>query len=331
MSDTISDRFRRFSFAAVVAVVALPHLAAAAPPPRANPAPLPAHADARFAPYGKGLFHAGVKVTDVNQGQIGDCYFAAAASSIAQHRPDLIKRAFVHHEDGTLGVHFFERTRDPSSRGAKFTQKTVRIDRTVPLGSDGAPIYASPHNTRHPEQWPSLLEKGFAKLKGGYAGIDGGWPADVMESITGTPSRRITVAPKSADALFDTLRKASQEGRPMAASTFEEKQFPAHVERLKSETPDSPALATLKRLKGSPYGFDTGVFPDHSYTVLGVSEKDGQKSVILRNPLGFGEPGPGGWGTRYVEGDGIFALPLSTFVALYKRVDLAGVTAKTSP
>ena len=321
---------------------------AAAPTP-ANPALLPAHLEqpkiARYASLGGSLYHAGVKVTDVDQGAVGDCYFLAAAAAVAQRRPDLIKQALTPNRDGTVTVRLFRPTSlgpnatlgtvsDTSKlpRDTRFAPVRTAIDRQVPVFTTGKVAYAEGHNTRHVELWPSMLEKGFAKLAGGYDPIRGGHAARAFEMLTGVRARVVRTEGADLDGLFDTLRDASRQGRPMTAGTYKDASF---AKRL-AATPPSPETAKVidaaKKLGGTPYGKTTGVVAGHEYTVLGVEEKNGERLVVLRNPWGHLEPGAEGFGEATAErrGDGIFRLPLATFATLYGHVAIAGVASEPS-
>lgn len=40
--------------------------------------------------------------------------------------------------------------------------------------------------------WPLLLEKAFAKMKGSYQALAGGFPLDAMKTMTGFEGERLT-------------------------------------------------------------------------------------------------------------------------------------------
>jgi hypothetical protein len=68
------------------------------------------------------------------------------------------------------------------------------------------------------------------------------------------------------------------------------------------------------------------VWTDHTYTVLGASEKNGVKQIQLRNPWGSGEPPKAGFGTgpANMGGDGVFKLPLDVFMNTYDSLAVGG-------
>ncbi len=145
------------------------------------------------------LFQNGVSYTDVMQGSVGDCYLLAVLGETAQHQPAFIQSMFGDNGDGTYTVRFM--------RGN--TPNYVTVNRMLPInnvnnsaeyagwGADMQSQGANPHGWWAPsnELWVPLLEKAYAQLNeqgwtgqdgtNSYAGIAGGWPADVFGHITG--------------------------------------------------------------------------------------------------------------------------------------------------
>ena len=214
----------------------------------------------------------------------------------------------------------------------------VHITRDVPK-MDGEVLYARGRNPRHVEQWPALMEKAFAGATGsGYRAIVGGDPADAMAAITGYPSKRMAVRPQDAETLYTTIREASRARKPMATFTFPDatdlKERMTHV--------DPASRAIFAKLAGEPkggrvarprvYGDATGVVANHAYTVLGVSERNGQKMVHLRNPWGGFSPSKEGYGKGVnPEGSGIFSVPLGVFSTLFRELSISNVPPLSAP
>jgi hypothetical protein len=92
----------------------------------------------------------------------------------------------------------------------------------------------------------------------------------------------------NADAVFDQLKKAFDAGQPVSAGTYGDDQSARYT--------------------------NTGIYSDHSYSVMGYKVKDGQKYVTLRNPWGESEPAGNG------PNDGIFDLPLKDFAHLFQTL-----------
>lgn len=299
-----------------------------------KPQPLREHLGrAEYKHPGGKLYHARVKVSDVEQGRIGNCGVAAAAAAVAHQRPDLVKSAFSHHSDGSLSVRVFE----PWTVNGKRVLKpmSVHVTREVPT-MDGEVLYARGRNPRRVEQWPALMEKAFAGSNGvGYKGIVGVNPADAMEAITGQRSTRVSVHPRRAEELYTAIRGASRARKPMATFTF-----PESVdlkERLAHADPTSRALfekldASGRSARHAVYGEATGVVANHAYTVLGVSEQGGQKVVHLRNPWGQFSPSKEGYGHGVnPKGSGIFTLPLGVFATLFHELAINEVPPPPAP
>lgn len=228
----------------------------------------------------------GVSASDAVQGAIGDCYLIAAMASIAHSHPEAIRRAIRNNGDGTFTVTLFER---PQPRGRTRPVK-VTVDGRLPQTWTSLAYAHSPEDS---ELWPALLEKAYAKWKGGYAAIDKGYPSAALGALTGGTPRSTYVFPDSdPEKVFDALK--------------------AEVKARKCIT------AMTCRYRKSEYA-GTGLLPHHVYSVLDVAERDGQQLVRLRNPLGQFERGFDG------RDDGDFWLPIEDFVEWFMQVDAVSV------
>lgn len=146
-----------------------------------------------FGPYGPAA-------SDVNQGAVGDCYFLAMLSAVADQQPEEIRKLVTSLGDGTYAVRFF---RDGQPR-------YVRVDGqmwTFATGANaGTQAYARPGGTG--ANWAMVVEKAFAffrKEAGTYGSIAGGntsWPHHTIQvgatmetySLPQSPSRDAIVA-----------------------------------------------------------------------------------------------------------------------------------------
>ena len=246
------------------------------------------------------LFHYGVKATDVIQGQVADCYFVAALSAVAAESPDLIKNGIVDNGDNTYKVRFFQKK---NYWDTNYEEVWVNIDGDLPSQNNSAVTsYAKGQKVKGGgrEMWPSLFEKGFAQLKGGYDKMgEGGSTAGALEALTGSRVSYASTETTPEDVMWTKLKKASDNNQAMAAGTHG-----------KSEESD-------KLYAG------TNLYAWHAYTVLGVREKgrgkNKKKMVKIRNPWGRVEPGKDG------KDDGVFELTLEDFMKFYSSVNIANM------
>jgi hypothetical protein len=75
--------------------------------PGVSPAPGESGDNTSYRDYSLPLFtNAGPQITDVNQGQVGDCWFLAALGETAMLDPSLIEGMITEHGNGTYAVRF---------------------------------------------------------------------------------------------------------------------------------------------------------------------------------------------------------------------------------
>jgi hypothetical protein len=192
-------------------------------------------------------------------------------------QPDVIKNAIQANADGTYTVTFHK---DSFFGLFNKSQKpvTITVDGDMPTKNGSSTIYT--HGRDANELWPMIIEKAYAQLDGGYQTVGkGGAPTTIWQALTGKSGAMTPNLTESSSKLWEKMSNALNEKRPVAAST-------------------APAL---KNYEG------TGLAKGHVYAVLGLTEKDGQKLVQLRNPWGNTEPGADG------KNDGMFTMPIETF------------------
>mmetsp|Transcript_125299 Transcript_125299/g.250116 ORF Transcript_125299/g.250116 Transcript_125299/m.250116 type:complete len:500 (-) Transcript_125299:266-1765(-) len=110
---------------------------------------------------------------DINQGKLGNCWFLAAAASVASY-PEWVKQIFGRspgiREEGKYIVRLWH----PGREAFQFITVSDEVPATEAQGKR-LPLFASP--TADNEIWPCVLEKAFAKMSGSYAAMEGGWTA----------------------------------------------------------------------------------------------------------------------------------------------------------
>ncbi|KAM3616217.1 uncharacterized protein V6R79_014464 [Siganus canaliculatus] len=123
---------------------------------------------------------------DIRQGKLNDCWFLSAIASLSIHH-SLLRNVLLPDQsfaDGYNGCFTF-----------RFWQYgewvEVRVDDLLPTVNNKLIYLSSPD--RH-EFWSSLLEKAYAKLKGGYRALDMGFPHEAMVDMTGGVTEVLNVA-----------------------------------------------------------------------------------------------------------------------------------------
>ncbi len=234
------------------------------------------------------LFVDGVKAEDVQQGQLGDCYFPASMAAIAKMNPDAINNLIKDNGDGTYTVTF--KQKDWAT--GRFKDVPVKVDGDLYARSYGGALYGRSANSSDPkkmELWFPLVEKAYAQWKGSYDTIgNGGHVSDVFEDVMGVEASSLSINYTSADKIWNQVVTNVDAKKPIGAGTYGE---------------DQEAKYT-----------NTGVYANHAYSVMGYEKVGTDRFVIVRNPWGESEPAGNG------PNDGIFKLKLEDFTKLYQSL-----------
>jgi len=140
----------------------------------------------------------GPEFDDIQQGQLGDCYFLAALAVIAYNQPAAIEAMFVDRGKWSEGIYTTEWNIPP------WSPLRVAVNDLVP-GANGRVFLSHPNDG---VMWPLVLEKSFAKIYGSYMAIAAGNPGQVLKSILKVPVHRYV---QGIDADADVFAKM-QEG-----------------------------------------------------------------------------------------------------------------------
>ena len=122
------------------------------------------------------LWGAGPTMSDINQGQVSDCFFLGALQTLANNNPSSLRQMAVDLGDGTYAVQF--------KRGGTTTY--VRVDGDLP--SNG--YYANGLMYEHPgasgDIWAPIMEKAYAEFRTGawnYSSLNEGYFGSVFSDL----------------------------------------------------------------------------------------------------------------------------------------------------
>lgn len=117
----------------------------------------------RYTPFvrGDGDEHA-VDISDIHQGDYGDCYFMSSMGAIAREHPEFIKNMIHDNRDGTYTVTFYDPHCITPLGPCSYTEHKVTVDGVFPKGL-ADPTDATADGTQ--EAWTLILEKAYLKWK----------------------------------------------------------------------------------------------------------------------------------------------------------------------
>lgn len=247
-------------------------------------------------------------VSDIAQGEVGDCYFIATVAAICDREPDFIRKMMKDNADGTVTVRFYDEGKPVY----------VRVRKTVPVGNGSGSTMVGADKFVRGALWVQMLEKAYAAsglaekvreldsivsdesdrdqlevinaLKRhnlvSYGSIASGNSSALAEYLTGIKGDYIT------DSKQKTIDPRTKKIVPLPSNRQEE------FWNLAKDTNRVGIALVAGSLKTYSPGEGTGlsngdqvmkgVSISHSYTVMGVQEMAGEERIILRNPWGFG-------------------------------------------
>lgn len=219
-----------------------------------------------------------------SQGALGNCPVPAACAALAAVDPAAIRDLIRPRADGHYTVTFHPPGGAPVE---------IVVDNQVWTSSWGDTRYGTggrDPQTGAVESWFPLVEKAYAAWHGGYAAIGGGLSVGrVLAELTGRTVTELWTNQTSPDDLWHAARRAQGNRQALAAGTWQ--------------------------AGGACDYTGTGIYPNHAYSVLSLDERNGQRTVTLRNPWGKGTP-VGGFP------DGVFEMKWADFCRLFAVLNL---------
>lgn len=198
------------------------------------------------------LWVDGPRYNDIAQGQVGDCYFLAGLSAMADTDPALLRQSVAALGDGTYAVRFYRNG----------SEVYYRVDAQLPtLGT--APAYAKLSKTG--ELWVALEEKAFAMFRygqygyTGYQYIAGGSLQEPYVAVLGATYSTL-YGSGSADVLAQSVASALADGHAVSAGSDNVSGSPivaAHAYAVRSSTLENGVWFVTVY---NPWGFDGRVW-----------------------------------------------------------------------
>ncbi|MCC7072090.1 MAG: hypothetical protein IT383_12250 [Deltaproteobacteria bacterium] len=266
-----------------------------APPADATAEPLPTArtAGARLAPLSGPLFVGGPDPRTIKQGELGDCWLLAACDALCATNPQRLRDMIRDNGDGSYTVSFqrFDHERQ------RYVSEEVTVTNQVyvkPGYGGDKPLYGS---SLAGDTWFPILEKAYAKWKGGYEGVNGGYPFEAFEAMLGAAGRHYDCETMPREALWAALNKKSKAKEAM-------------VTWSRVETPTLPFA-------------NSGLASDHAYSVLGTVEKNGERYVKVRNPWASNPWAAQNNRLGIVADKDVLEVPLALFAKMFVGVGAA--------
>lgn len=151
------------------------------------------------------LFGTGPAISDVNQGEAGDCYFLSSLAAFAGEKPSVLTDSAVDMGDGTYAV--------------DFNGTYVRVSNQFPVGPFNGFADAQPG----PNQtiWAMVMEKAFAYYRTGantYASTDNGWMGEAYSDF-GVSSSMIYPGSYSQSGFYSAMANDLANGQAVTFLT----------------------------------------------------------------------------------------------------------------
>lgn len=202
---------------------------------------------------------APVSVSDIHQGQLGDCFLLSSIGEIALFDPSHIMSMIHDNGNGTQTVTLYTGSNGklPGWSTASFKPVSIGVtDKFDPRSVNNGATQDVVGNQK--EIWPQVLEAAGAALNGGIASIaSGGSPVIAMEELTGKQATWMSPSSMTIAALLADVKAG---------------------DLLVFDTASTGALSN-------------GLVNSHAYMFDHVTQAaNGTYMVSLDNPWGFNQP-----------------------------------------
>jgi calpain-15 len=229
-----------------------------------------------------------VQLADVEQGDIGDCYFMSALSSLASQQPNEIAKLFITSEYNDAGCYAMRLL-------VNGYPQVIVVDDYIPYDKiTKCPVFAG---KKTKNIWPMLLEKAWAKINGSYEGISTGSACEALKNLIPYPIEKLKYN-KTKEEVRELWRKLNDAmaGQYLVTCASGE----GDVERSETE-------------------FDKlGLTRNHSFTISGVYEfkHEGKSMRLLKisNPWNKQE-----WKGKWADQDKIWTPDIMKKVEFDKK------------
>jgi hypothetical protein len=228
-----------------------------------------------YGPYGPSVG------SDINQGDLGDCYFLAALGSVTQTDPSFIQNHIQQNPNGSYTVTFY--------RNGQPVPVTVTGDLPYSQTTHAYP-YANPGSQTDPEtgattdaKWAAIYEKAYAQFRGGYdvagQGVSGFRIVDdsALADITGNQTQDSDLHPFfSSGPTVSDIQSQLNNGYAITAQTNKVQTWPWQQEPTYED--------------GTSVGKQ--IVTEHQYMVLSTNPNGSPQTITLQNPWGGGAAAP---------------------------------------
>ena len=243
---------------------------------------------AQYEAINEPLFSAaGPLYTDINQGDVGDCYFVSALAEAAMQDPSLIENMIHENSNGTYSVEFHV------NGAADF----VTVNNDLPVMLNGYQWYdgSTLEFDNSSSLWSPLIEKAYAQLMEQTSVIPGaqlGAHGDSYADLAGGGGQGITLITGQQYATYGTW---SGENTSSLALTLQ-----------------SDLAGKQEVMLGTGNNVSGNLVADHMFEVISVSAAAG--TAVLQNPWN-GSVGPGAQSMHFTISLSTLASDQVTFYA----------------